>query len=248
MYKFTCSLFYRDLYDGLNEDTLINWRDIIDLQKNWIGKCDGYSFDFKVYDEDNKELTETTLNIWTSCPENLPLGRFIIVSPGSIWDILSDGIPGTERKLNITAMNPFRHFSMPIYVSDKASFSAGRDTYLGIPSVFPQDKELISGLGEVDIYVNEGDTYTSVEVCRIAQELNFGGYAVGSKLKDWLVSRQRYWGTPIPLVHCSLCGVQPVPYEDLPVILPTIPESEKNFKGTEILKNSSEWLHTKCPK
>ncbi len=73
-----------------------------------------------------------------------------------------------------------------------------------------------------------------------------GEFAVNYRLRDWLVSRQRYWGAPIPIVYCDRCGIVPVPYEDLPVILPTdavIPPT-----GENALKYHEEFLHTTCPK
>ena len=75
----------------------------------------------------------------------------------------------------------------------------------------------------------------------------FGGPAVNYKLRDWLISRQRYWGCPIPIIHCAKCGPQPVPEQDLPVILPT---SITNFvpKGRSPLADSPEFMKTTCPK
>ncbi|RMZ81108.1 hypothetical protein DV738_g2436, partial [Chaetothyriales sp. CBS 135597] len=67
------------------------------------------------------------------------------------------------------------------------------------------------------------------------------------RLRDWLVSRQRYWGTPIPIIHCEACGVVPVPPEDLPVCLPSIPEHSLQTKGN-ILESHTSWHSCKCPK
>ena len=75
----------------------------------------------------------------------------------------------------------------------------------------------------------------------------FGGPAVNYKLRDWLISRQRYWGCPIPIIHCPKCGPQPVPEKDLPVVLPT---NITNFvpKGRSPLADSPEFMNTTCPK
>ena len=84
---------------------------------------------------------------------------------------------------------------------------------------------------------------------RVTQWLNdqsVGEYAVNYRLHDWLISRQRYWGTPIPIVYCETCGEVPVPYEDLPVLLPEdarIPES-----GENALRFHEGFLNTTCPK
>jgi len=78
------------------------------------------------------------------------------------------------------------------------------------------------------------------------QEQGTGEFAVNYRLRDWLISRQRYWGAPIPIIYCDECGVVPVPYEDLPVLLPEdakIPPS-----GENALKYHEGFLHTTCPK
>lgn len=84
------------------------------------------------------------------------------------------------------------------------------------------------------------------EVCLKARQLNVGGYWTSAKLRDWLISRQRYWGTPIPMVHCESCGVQPVPRKDLPVVLPKLPKLSE--KGGSALGECEEWVQVACPK
>lgn len=66
------------------------------------------------------------------------------------------------------------------------------------------------------------------------------------RIKDWLISRQRYWGTPIPMVHCENCGSQPVKKSDLPILLPKLNKSFSSKRAT--LKNVTDWINTKCPK
>ncbi|KAG5311884.1 SYLM protein, partial [Pseudoatta argentina] len=83
------------------------------------------------------------------------------------------------------------------------------------------------------------------EVFQKVREWGIGGYPVSSKLQDWLISRQRYWGTPIPIIHCTNCGTQPVPRNQLPVILPKMTHSSsKRFS----IQDMKDWLQTKCPK
>jgi len=80
------------------------------------------------------------------------------------------------------------------------------------------------------------------------EENNFGGRKINYKLRDWLVSRQRYWGAPIPLVYCDKCGEVPVPEKDLPVLLPKVKNYLPTEEGKSPLAHSKKFVNTKCPK
>uniref|UniRef100_A0A8C9Y2V6 leucine--tRNA ligase n=1 Tax=Sander lucioperca TaxID=283035 RepID=A0A8C9Y2V6_SANLU len=79
-----------------------------------------------------------------------------------------------------------------------------------------------------------------------AREQKIGGHLTSSKLRDWLISRQRYWGTPIPVVHCGSCGPVAVPEEQLPVTLPKLPSLKG--KGASPLEAAHDWVNCKCPR
>ncbi|PIT97574.1 hypothetical protein COT77_00485 [Candidatus Berkelbacteria bacterium CG10_big_fil_rev_8_21_14_0_10_41_12] len=74
-----------------------------------------------------------------------------------------------------------------------------------------------------------------------------GDFAINYKLRDWIFSRQRYWGEPIPIIHCKKCGIVPVPERDLPVELPNLEKYEPSGTGDSPLVNAGEWLNVKCP-
>jgi len=91
------------------------------------------------------------------------------------------------------------------------------------------------------------------KITKKLKETGHGDFKVNYKLRDWVFSRQRYWGEPIPIIHCKKCGIVPVPEKDLPVILPHVEKYEPTGDGTSPLSNESDpviskWLNTDCPK
>lgn len=240
--------FAKDLLDGLDDPTLEDWKDIIKLQKHWIGDCNGVSFDFKIISKDSS--TSDILTLWTSKPELISNAKFVAVKPesklGSFESVIVNGIP----KLLIQAENPLTGQQIPIFVTNNLEYELFTDTYLGIPDGFESDRLFAQSVNiEVSddpVTLDENEIKRiQREVCSKAQQMKVGGHWTSAKLQDWLISRQRYWGTPIPIIHCDSCGVQPVPYEQLPVLLPEA--SEIPEKGAAHLLHSSDWINTTCP-
>ncbi len=105
---------------------------------------------------------------------------------------------------------------------------------------------------EYGILVNSGefDGITTEEgkinIVKKLEEDNKGQLKINYRIRDWLVSRQRYWGSPIPIIHCEKCGAVPVPEKDLPVLLPYDVEFAPD--GESPLKKSEEFMNTTCPK
>lgn len=109
-----------------------------------------------------------------------------------------------------------------------------------------QGKRCYSGKGQV---INS-DVYDGLTTAEAVQKMGeaFGKLTVQYKLRDWVFSRQRYWGEPIPLIHCEDCGVVPVPDKDLPVRLPPVRKYEPTGTGESPLAAIAKWVKTKCPK
>lgn len=242
------TVFARSLLEGLNDPILQDWRDIIKLQKHWIGECDGVNFDFKVEGNDKEFLT-----FWTSVPEYIKNVKFVAVTSDNILAKKENVTLNNEQmsvKLNTHVINPFTLEKIPVFVTNEIEFLPFTDSYLGIPGVcidstdFSKKQNL--SYKNIEILTETQSIQERVKIIDEAKKLKVGGYWTSAKLRDWLISRQRYWGTPIPMVHCKKCGTQPVPREQLPVILPNLTK-ESNKTGSH-LAELSDWLNTSCPK
>jgi leucyl-tRNA synthetase len=170
------------------------------------------------------------------------------------------------------AINPLTKEKVPVYAGNFVVADYGAGMVMAVPAhdqrdfefaqkykipiklvIQPKDKKL-SNLKEA--YTEEGvlvnsDKFSGIESKKAIDEITqyleskkFGKKAVNYKFRDWLVSRQRYWGTPIPIIYCCKCGMVPVPEKDLPVLLP---EKVKFGEGNP-LETSKEFVETKCPK
>ena len=177
------------------------------------------------------------------------------------------------RLEGVKAINPVNKKEIPIFVADYVLVSYGTGAIMAVPAHDQRDwdfakkyklpvVEVIQG-GDVskgayeDIeegkLVNSGKfNGMSVKKCvheitKWLSENNLGKPAVNYKLRDWVFSRQRYWGEPIPMVYCQKCGWQPVPEENLPVELPEVEKYEPTDTGESPLAKITDWVNTDCP-
>lgn len=173
------------------------------------------------------------------------------------------------------AINPFTGKTMPIYISDYVLMGYGTGAVMGVPAhdqrdfdfatkfgieiipvIDPQDPEVdVNNLKEAcaaeGILINSGE-FSGMnnkeainKIANIAAERGIGKKTVNYRLRDWLISRQRYWGTPIPMIYCEDCGWVPEKEENLPVLLPT--DVEFTGKGESPLTTSKTFRDTVCP-
>lgn len=174
------------------------------------------------------------------------------------------------------AVNPINGEKLPVWISDYVLADYGTGAIMCVPAHDARDfafakkfslpiKQVISKDGQLgenleDAYSEEGiminsEKFDGMKSVEAKQEIpNFletegiGKKTVNYKLRDWVFSRQRYWGEPIPIVHCKDCGVVPVNESDLPVVLPEIEAYQPTSTGESPLAAIDEWVNTTCPK
>ena len=176
----------------------------------------------------------------------------------------------------VYAVNPANNEEVPIWISDYVLMEYGTGAVMAVPAHDQRDfefakahdlsiKVVISPSTQSpepstmsEAFVNEGSMVNSAQFDGQPSnegKKNIGDWLVGKgvgqwktnfKIRDWLVSRQRYWGAPIPIIYCDMCGIVPVPEKDLPVILPT--DVKFTGEGASPLTTSKTFLSVKCPK
>ncbi|MEO0835211.1 MAG: leucine--tRNA ligase [Cyanobacteria bacterium J06642_3] len=174
-----------------------------------------------------------------------------------------------------TAINPFNGEEVPILIADYVLYEYGTGAVMGVPAhdtrdfkfatekglpirtvIIPQGQDanqpLEAAYTEPGTIVNSAqfDGTSSVEgkakIIEYAEQQGFGKARIQYRLRDWLISRQRYWGCPIPVIHCDDCGTVPVPDQDLPVELPE--SVELSGRGGSPLAQLESWINVKCPR
>ena len=162
----------------------------------------------------------------------------------------------------VSAVNPLSGKSVPIFVSDYVLMSYGTGAIMAVPAHDDRDKEFAQKynlpiqevISDDGLIINSdfitGLTPTEAKKAVISRldELGKGKAKINYKLRDWVFSRQRYWGEPIPIVHCDKCGYVPVPESELPLKLPEIEDFSTLEGGESPLSNIYSWVNTTCPK
>lgn len=173
----------------------------------------------------------------------------------------------------LEAVNPVTGGNIPIYISDYVMMGYGKGAIMAVPAHDQRDWEFARKFGiniiqvikggdiEKESYAGDGeminsdflngytDKKSSIErMIEYLTEKGIGEKGVQYKMKDWAFNRQRYWGEPIPIVHCPHCGLVPVPYDQLPLRLPKVENFEPGTDGESPLAKIDEFVNCKCPK
>ncbi|MBI3985049.1 MAG: leucine--tRNA ligase [Candidatus Levybacteria bacterium] len=218
-------------------------KQVIEGQNNWIGKSEGMLIDF------------SGIEVFTTKPETIDGATFLVVAPEhefvknlsktkEVEDYVLAASKKTEmeRKEDRTksgvfsgkyVKNPVTGKDVPVWISDYVLAGYGTGAIMAVPYVDERDREFAQKFNLPII------------------ETKFNAKPKGEKtinyhLRDWSISRQRYWGTPVPIIHCEKCGLVPVPEKDLPVELPY--NVDYTPKGKPPLASDEKWLNVKCPK
>ena len=173
----------------------------------------------------------------------------------------------------LTAVNPVTGKEIPIYISDYVMMGYGTGAIMAVPAHDTRDYDFAKKFGidiievikggdiEKETYTGEGELVNSgdlngisnkkdaiAKALEILEKLGCGEAGVQYKMKDWAFNRQRYWGEPIPIVHCDNCGMVAVPYEELPLRLPPVENFEPGTDGESPLAKIDSFVNCKCPK
>jgi len=174
------------------------------------------------------------------------------------------------------AINPLNGAKVPIWLSDYVLADYGTGAIMCVPAhddrdfefatkfnipiiqVIAKDGKEIENMTEAytdasGIMINSGEwngmesAVLKEEAPEMIEKMGFGKKTTNYKLRDWVFSRQRYWGEPIPIIHCEKCGAVPVPEEELPVLLPDVEKYEPTGTGESPLAAIDSWVNTTCP-
>ncbi len=258
------------------------------MQKNWIGRSEGYEVDFRV-ENMQKEITVFTTRLDTLfgvtylvlAPEH-PLVKEITTreQESRVEQYVKNSLNKTdfERQSNTKdktgvplgsfAINPATRERIPIWVSDYVLMNYGTGAIMAVPAHDERDhdfalkfdleiREVIKSIDSSyqELYCGEGVLInsgpfdkTATQIAREKIALYVGARKkVNYKIRDWVFSRQRYWGEPIPIIHCPKCGVVPLKEKDLPLKLPEIKYYEASKGAESPLENILSWVNVKCP-
>lgn len=251
------------------------WPDrVLAMQRHWIGRSEGARVRFDVAGhEDVAPAACAPVTVFTTRPDTLPGATFLAVAPESpvaaalctpdradalaalrrdaldAGEIARSG-PGTGRGvfLGAWAEHPVTGARLPVWAADYVLPGYGTGVVMGVPAHDERDAAFARAHG---LPVGDGATWPSVDhaVARLEAD-GQGERATSYRLRDWLVSRQRYWGAPVPVVHCGACGVVPVPDDELPVRLPDLEGDDLLPRGRSPLASpaADAWRRVPCPR
>ncbi len=214
------------LISGLDK---IDWLEEVKIQqKNWIGRSEGMRLKFD------------DIEVFTTRPDTVHGATFIALASNN-----KDGNEIKEKLGEFTGKyvtNPATGKKIPVWEVNYVAGDYGTGAIMGVPAHDERDMEFAKKYGLEILEMESEDKWW-----KEAEKRGWGQKEIGYHLRDWLISRQRYWGTPIPMIYCQKCNWQPVAEKDLPVLLPT----DVDFRPTgesPIARSKSFQKGVTCPK
>lgn len=235
-------------------------------QIEWIGKSYGAEIDFKVVDSGER------IRIFTTRADTLFGATAIVISPehSLIEKLITKNnkervinyIKGAKKKSDFEreklekektgvftgsyCLNPGNNEKIPIWIGDYVVASYSEGAVMVVPAYDERDYDFAK---KFNLPIKKIKLSKTIQkIVSWLEEMGCGKKAVNYKLRDWVFSRQHYWGEPIPIIHCSKCGVVLVSEKDLPIELPYVKKYEPTGTGESPLANIKEWVNCKCPK
>lgn len=233
----------------LNNLEGMNWTEKVKLaQKNWIGKSEGLLIDFD-------EIT-----VFTTRPDTTDGATFIVLAPEhemveklttkenkeKVMSYIEKTRKKTEQERTAEnkaktgvftgsyCINPVTKKKIPVWIADYVLVGYGTGAIMAVPFADERDKEFAK---EHDLQIEKTNFKANPK----------GVKRVNYHLRDWLISRQRYWGPPIPIIYCDKCGTVPVPEKDLPVKLPYVEDFQPKGTGVSPLASVESFYKVDCP-
>ena len=245
------------------------------IQRNWIGRSEGAEILFRIEELDEDIPVFTTrpdtlfgATFFVLAPEHPLVER---IGNDEVRGYAKrtaarrgEARAAEEAKTGVftghDVTNPVNGERLPVYVADYVLMEYGTGAIMAVPAHDERDREFAEAfdlpirevIDEDGVLVDSGE-FTGLPADegkrRIVEwlgERGKGQPAVSYRLRDWSFSRQRYWGCPIPVVHCEDCGIVPVPEDELPLLLPEVDDYRP--KGVPPLASNEEWVNVPCPK
>lgn len=232
----------------LEEIDHLEWPDKIKtMQKNWIGRSVGAEIDFKI--------NGRTITIFTTRPDTILGATFLVVAPEypDLDSLLTDDTRAAVLKYKVDALkkseierqenkektgvftgsyaiNPATKEKIPVYVADYVLAGYGTGAIMAVPAYDDRDREFA-----------EKFNLPIIKTELVDRDL-YGTPKITYKMRDWLISRQRYWGCPIPIAYDKEGNPHPIPEDQLPVIIPEVKDYKPDHTGRSALSKATDWL------
>jgi len=250
----------------------IDWSERTKIaQRNWIGRSEGATLKFSIFVPPGHlpQGDKLQIEVFTTRPDTLFGATYMVLAPehelveklkpqiknwGEVQKYQEEAKQKSELERTeltkektgvelrgVKAVNPATKEQIPVFIADYVLASYGTGAIMAVPAHDERDREFAQNF---KLPVNNAPLVSVEE----AIKKSGGEKKTNYHLRDWLISRQRYWGPPIPIIYCKKCGTVPVPEKDLPVKLPEVKEFRPTGTGKSPLASVSSFVNTKCPK